>query len=113
MIGRRSAVGRRGGLLGTAARTAVVAGTATAVSSRMAHRHKQRVEQDDAAQQVQGATAPADVPTATAPAGSAPSDSADTGAGILDQLERLAALRSQGVLTDEEFAAAKQRLLAP
>ena len=111
MIGRRSAVGRRGGLLGTAARTAVVAGTATAVSSRMAHRHKQRIEQDDAPQ-MQEATAPADVPAATAPAGSAHSDTADTGAGILDQLERLAALRSQGVLTDEEFAAAKQRLLA-
>lgn len=107
MIGRRSAMGRRGGLLGTAARTAVVAGTATAVSSRMAHRHKQRVEQDDAAQ-MQEAAAPADVPAATAPA-----ENSDTGGGILDQLERLAALRTQGVLTDEEFAAAKQRLLAP
>jgi Short C-terminal domain len=107
MIGRRSAVGRRGGLFGTAARTAVVAGTATAVSSRMAHRHKQRVEQDEAGQQMQQAAAPADVP-----AGTAPAEGAGTGTGILDQLERLAALRTQGVLTDEEFAAAKQRLLA-
>lgn len=114
MIGRRSAVGRRGGLLGTAARTAVVAGTATAVSSRMAHRHKQRVEQDDAGQQMEQAAAPADVPAATA--ATAPAEGADsgsTGTGILDQLERLAAMRTQGVLTDEEFAAAKQRLLAP
>jgi hypothetical protein len=107
MIGRRSAVGRRGGLLGTAARTAVVAGTATAVSSRMAHRHKQRVEQEDAGQQMQQTAAPADVPDATAPA-----EGADTGTGILDQLERLAAMRTQGVLTEEEFAVAKQRLLA-
>ena len=109
MIGRRSAVGRRGGLLGTAARTAVVAGTATAVSSRMAHRHKQRVEQDDTGEQMQQAE-PADVPAATAP--TTPAEGADTGTGILDQLERLAALHTQGVLTDEEFAAAKQRLLA-
>ena len=100
MIGRRGAGGRRGGLLGTAARTAVVAGTATAVGNRVAHRHRQNAA-DQAAPE----------PTATAPTAAAPPPAQSTGSDMLEQLERLAALRTQGMLSDEEFAAAKQGLL--
>ncbi|HWG27030.1 SHOCT domain-containing protein [Actinospica sp.] len=108
MIGRRGAAGRRGSLLGTAARTAVVAGTATAVGSRVAHRHRQNAAEQAApgpgapsAPAVQPETAPITTPSPGQPAGS----------DVLEQLERLAALRTQGMLTDEEFVAAKQRLL--
>jgi hypothetical protein len=98
MIGRRGAGGRRGGLLGTAARTAVVAGTATAVGSRVAHRHRQNAA-DQAAPEPEAPSAPS--APAAQPAGS----------DVLEQLERLAALRTDGMLTDEEFAAAKHSLL--
>ncbi|MFE4973607.1 SHOCT domain-containing protein [Kitasatospora sp. NPDC056651] len=97
MIGRRLSRGGRPGLIGTAARTAVIAGTATSVSSRVAARHQQ-------------ATAPAN------PAPPAPEPQAAPGAGPgdqpLSQLERLVELRQSGMLTDDEFTAAKQRLLA-
>ena len=95
----------RPGLLGTMARTAVVAGTATAVSGRVARRQQQRYmesEQADAYQQEQYAAqqAPAAAPPATAPA-----------ADLTTELQRLADLKTQGLLSDEEFAAAKQKLL--
>jgi hypothetical protein len=90
---------RRGpGLVGTAARTAVIAGTATAVSGKVAQaQHAKAMEAQ--------AQAPPPEPPPAAPA-------AATGGGIdLDQLERLAALHAQGVLDDAEFAAAKQRII--
>ena len=65
------------GLLRMAARTAVVAGTATAVSGRVQRRQAARWEQEDASA----------------------------------QLQNLANLHNQGVLTDEEFAAAKAKIL--
>jgi hypothetical protein len=101
MIMRRGAgVGRRGpGLIGTAARTAVVAGTATAVSGRVSRRQDERQAEAEQAAQPPPAPAPAPAPAA-APAG-------DTTA----ELERLAALKQQGVLSDEEFAAAKAKIL--
>jgi hypothetical protein len=84
-----------------AARTAVVAGTATAVSGRVARRQNARyAEQDQAAYDQQMAQQPAE------PAQQAPP--ADDKAA---QLQNLADLHSQGVLTDEEFAAAKAKLL--
>ncbi|WP_246577583.1 SHOCT domain-containing protein [Actinospica durhamensis] len=93
----------RPGLLGTAARTAVVAGTATAVSGRVRARQDARyAENDQAAYQQQPAPAPA--PQAAQPTGGV-SDEA------LAKLERLAQLQQQGVLTEEEFAAQKAQIL--
>ena len=76
------------GLMRVAARTAVISGTATAVSGRVAQR------QMAAAQ----ASAPA---SAAAPAGDA----------SIAKVQELAALHAQGVLSDEEFAAAKAKAL--
>lgn len=86
------------GLMRMAARTAVVAGTATAVSGRVAHRQAAKYEaeaQEQQAAQMQAAPPPA-----------APSQDAQTA-----QLQNLAALHAQGVLSDEEFAAAKAKIL--
>ena len=106
MIGRRLSRGGRPGLIGVAARTAVVAGTATAVSGRVAARHQQKAAQP-APEPMAEAAQPTTQPAASAPAPAAPvlDDQA------LSQLERLAALHTQGMLTAEEFSAAKQRVL--
>jgi hypothetical protein len=82
------------------ARTAVVAGTATAVSNRVSRRQANRWAQQDA--QAYGEPAYAE-PAPAAPAAPA--------ADPIEQLKELAALHSQGVLTDEEFAAQKAKLL--
>jgi hypothetical protein len=80
------------------ARTAVVAGTATAVSGRVARRQQNRW----AAQE-----APAyQEPPPAAPQAAAPA------ADPIEQLKELGQLHEQGVLTDEEFAAQKAKLLA-
>jgi membrane protease subunit (stomatin/prohibitin family) len=84
------------GLLRMATRTAVVAGTATAVSGRVARRQDAKFAEQDAQQYAQQAP-----PAAAAP----PEDDATA------QLQNLAALHTQGVLTDEEFAAAKAKIL--
>jgi len=87
------------GLVRMAARTAVVAGTATAVSGRVQRRQYEKWEQQDAQQAAQQqAQAP---PPAAAP----PEDDATA------QLQNLAQLHAQGVLTDDEFAAAKAKIL--
>ena len=95
------------GLLRGVARTAVVAGTATAVSNRVsrrqANRWSQQEDQQYAEQQQQYAQAPAPAP---APAPAAPSES-DT----IAQLEKLGELKDKGILTDEEFAAQKAKVL--
>jgi hypothetical protein len=80
-----------------AARTAVVAGTATAVSGRVQRRQYEKWEQQEAQQQGQSQAPP---PPAAAP------EEDETA-----QLQKLAQLHSQGVLTDEEFAAAKAKIL--
>jgi hypothetical protein len=85
-------------LVGAAARTAVVAGTATAVSGRVARRQASKYQ----AEQAQAMPAAPEAPAAPAPP---PAD--DTAA----QLQQLAALHDQGILTDEEFAAKKQQIL--
>jgi hypothetical protein len=86
------------GLLRGMARTAVVAGTATAVSNRVSRRQAQRWgAQDDYGYQQEPAPAPA------APAQAAPDP--------IEQLKQLGDLHAQGVLTDEEFAAQKAKLL--
>ena len=84
------------GLVRMAARTAVVAGTATAVSGRVQRRQAARYDQQDAQQEAQYQQAP---PPA------APEDDQTA------QLQNLAQLHAQGVLTDEEFAAAKAKIL--
>ncbi|MEY9875100.1 hypothetical protein ABH931_004601 [Streptacidiphilus sp. MAP12-33] len=108
MIGRRVARGGRPGLIGTAARTAVIAGTATAVSGRVAARHQQAA--------VQSQPPPAAPAAPAAPVAPEPVQAAPAPGGLDDQalanLERLASLHQQGMLTDEEFAQAKQRILS-
>jgi hypothetical protein len=96
---------RRGpGLVGTAARTAVFAGTATAVSGRVARRQQQRWANEDAAAYEQQAPPPAAAP---APAAAAPAGEPD----YMAELQQLAQLRDQGILTPEEFEAKKKQLL--
>ena len=105
----------RPGLMGTVARTAVVAGTATAVSgSVQRHQANKYEEQQMQAQQAAAQQAPA-APAPAAPAPAAPAPAAPAASGIsddaLDQLQKLSALHSAGALTDEEFAAAKAKIL--
>jgi membrane protease subunit (stomatin/prohibitin family) len=78
--------GGRPGLLGTVARTAVIAGTANAVTTR----HQERAQQRAAQQQAAATPAPDD---------------------LVAQIQRLGDLHAAGTLTDDEFAAAKARLL--
>ncbi len=96
------------GLIGGMARTAVVAGTATAVSNRVSRRQAGRW----AAQEQQSAPPPQyqDPPQYQAPP-QAPAGG-DDGEDLIAQLEKLGGLRDKGILTDEEFAAQKARLLA-
>ena len=90
------------GLLRGMARTAVVAGTATAVSNRVSRRQAERWGAQDAqAYEQQGYAEPAYEQPPPAPAQADP----------IEQLKQLAELHSQGVLTDQEFAAQKARLL--
>jgi hypothetical protein len=83
------------------ARTAVVAGTATAVSNRVSRRQANRWAAQDA--QTYAEPAYAEPAPAAAPAAAAPDP--------IEQLKQLGELHAQGVLTDEEFAAQKAKLL--
>lgn len=97
------------GLLRGVARTAVVAGTATAVSNRVSRRQQGRwerqAEQEQAEQYAQQPQyyAPAQAPV-PAPAANSMDDK-------IEQLKQLGALHEQGILTDDEFAAQKAKLL--
>ena len=91
------------GLVRMAARTAVVAGTATAVSGRVQRRQYEKWEQEDAQKYAEQQQYQAPPPVAAAPAPQ--EDDATT------QLQKLAELHNQGVLTDEEFAASKAKIL--
>jgi hypothetical protein len=93
----------RPGLVGTMARTAVVAGTATAVSGGVARRQQAKAQQsaDAQAYQEQQYAEPAPAP---APAAAPEQDT-------ISQLKELAALKDQGILTEEEFAAQKAKIL--
>jgi Short C-terminal domain len=90
------------GLLRGMARTAVVAGTATAVSNRVSRRQADRWAAQDTQQY--GPPQPQYEPPPAAPA-------AAGGEDRVQQLKDLAALKEQGVLTDAEFAAEKARIL--
>jgi len=87
------------GLLRGMARTAVIAGTATAVSNRVSRRQGNRWAQQEAAEQQQYAQ----------PQYAAPPPAGDD---TTEQLKELADLMAQGVLSDAEFAAAKAKVLA-
>jgi hypothetical protein len=106
------------GLLRTAARTAVVAGTATHVAGNVQRRQQRRwAQQDEAASYEQEQQTPpeeAPPPGSGAPQGYAapPPAAAPAGQGdFVGQLQQLSDLRQQGAITDEEFAAAKAKLL--
>ncbi|WP_374939534.1 SHOCT domain-containing protein [Leifsonia shinshuensis] len=113
-------LGRMGrpGLIGMAARTAVVAGTATAVSGNVQRRQAQRAEdkyeqqayeqQQQQAQMQQAAQDAAAQQAAAAPAAPAAAPADD----MMAKIQQLATLHSQGILSDEEFSAAKAKLLA-
>jgi hypothetical protein len=101
------------GLIRGVARTAAIAGTATAVSNRVSRRQankwaaqdeQQAAEQDQAAAPQQQAYA-APPPPPPQPAAPAQDD-------MLTQLQKLGELKAAGVLTEEEFAAQKAKILA-
>ena len=108
---------RRGRLLGTVASTAVVAGTATATANAV-NRHAQNkaAEKEAAAEQEAAEQAPppppqpvyqAPPPPPPAPAPAAPAEGDD----LVGRIQQLAGLRDAGVLSEDEFAAAKGKLL--
>ena len=99
------------GLIGGMARTAVVAGTATAVSNRVSRRQANRwaekyQQQADAAYEEQQAA-----PQQQAYAPPPPQPQAPAETDVLTQLQQLGELKSAGVLTEEEFAAQKAKIL--
>jgi hypothetical protein len=96
------------GLIRGVARTAVVAGTATAVSNRVSRRQAQRWQE-------QGGQQPAEYryeAQQAQPPQAAPAAPAAPQTSTVDQLKELAELKSQGVLTEEEFEAQKAKILA-
>ena len=106
------------GLLRGVARTAVVAGTATAVSGRVQRRQAEKYADRDAGiaaertqsyeQQMQAAAPP---PAQAAPAPAPAAAPAKATTDLVEQLKSLAELRDQGILTEAEFAAQKAKLL--
>ena len=95
------------GLMRGVARTAVVAGTATAVSNRVSRRQANRWSQQSEAQYAQQAPPQQyyEPPPQPAPAQAAAPDP-------IEQLKELAALKDKGILTEEEFSAQKAKILA-
>ena len=91
------------GLLRGVARTAVIAGTATSVSNRVSRRQARRwgAQEQQAYAEPEYAPPPPPPPPAAAP----PSDDP------VERLSQLAELRNRGVLTEEEFVAAKTKIL--
>lgn len=89
MVRRRGLVRRAAG---TAARTAVIAGTATSVAGRVGRRQQQKFDHD--------------APPAAQPRHAAGGDD------MVDKLLQLADLKAAGALSDKEFSAAKAKLLA-
>jgi Short C-terminal domain len=105
------------GLIGGIARTAVVAGTATAVSNRVSRRQGNRwaakdQQQAEADQQQAEAEAYEQQQAAQQQAPPPPQEPAAPQADMLTQLQQLGELKASGVLTEEEFAAQKARILA-
>jgi hypothetical protein len=110
---------RRGpGLVRTMARTAVVAGTASAVAGRVHHRQQEKWQEeayDEQAAQQQAADAEAyrqQLQAQQAQQAASSMGAAPAGDDLTAKLQQLAELKQSGILTDEEFAAAKAKLLS-
>jgi hypothetical protein len=119
---RRPPMRRGRGLVGTIATTAVIAGTATAVNTRMTDRHdnKQMAAQQEAAadqaafdsqQQLAQMQQQMAAMQAQQAAAAAPAPPAVGGADLMTQLQQLTQMKEAGALTDAEFQAAKAKLL--
>lgn len=93
-------LGRRP-VMRTVGRTAVIAGTASAVAGRVNRRQQQKYSEQEA--QAQQGAAPPPAPAAAA----APSSDE-----LINKLKELAELKNQGILTEEEFDAQKAKILA-
>jgi hypothetical protein len=102
------------GLIGGMARTAVVAGTATAVSNRVSRRQANRwAEKDQSAQDAADAEAyrqQQEYAQQAPPPPPQPAAPAQT--DVVGQLQKLGELKAAGILTEEEFAAQKAKILA-
>jgi len=122
----RRGIGRVGrpSLIGTAARTAVVAGTATAVVGGMHNKqaaqaqteaeaaaYRQQQEQAAIEAQVQAQVAAQMAAQQAAPPPPPPAAPAAGGDDTMAKLQQLADMKTQGLLDDAEFAAAKAKLL--
>ena len=101
------------GLFGMMARTAVVAGTATAVSNRVSRRQankwQQKADAEAAEQQPPQQDQPAPPQYQQAP--EPPEPAAADSSSLADELQKLASLKEQGILSEDEFTAAKNKLL--
>ena len=106
MLGRGIGRRRRGGLLRTVGRTAAVVGTATVVHGAV------KGHQEDKAQAQADADADQQEQAAAPPPPPAPVAAATSTDDLLKQLGELGKLKADGVLTEDEFAAQKARLLA-
>lgn len=95
------------GLLRGVARTAVIAGTASAVSGRVQRRQAERFAERDANIAAQRQAAYQEQAAQAQPA-PPPSPAGDD---VIDRLRQLGDLKAQGILTEEEFAAQKARIL--
>ena len=117
----------RPSLVGTMARTAVIAGTATVVTGAVAGSQQQKAQQKAAAQQAQAAAQQAQLDAAAQQAvaqhiaaqaaaqpvaePAAPAPAATGGEDVIAQLKKLGELHQAGILNDAEFAAAKAKIL--
>lgn len=97
------------GLFGMMARTAVVAGTATAVSNRVSRRQANKWQQQADEQQPEEQAPPQQYQQA--PPASAPAPAAADSSSLVDELQKLASLKEQGILSEDEFTAAKSKLI--
>ncbi|MDG3016390.1 SHOCT domain-containing protein [Speluncibacter jeojiensis] len=108
MVFRAGRIGRPG-LLGTVARTAVVAGTASATANAVNRRSQQRAAEQQAYAEQQYAQQEA---YAQQPATPQPATPSPGGEDLIAKLQQLQQLHDSGALTDDEFAAAKAKLLS-
>jgi len=99
------------GLIRAVGRTAVVAGTATAVSNRVSRRQANRWSQQSAPQQQPAQYAPPPQQYAPPPQEYAQQAPVAAAPDPIEQLTRLAELRDQGVLTEDEFTVQKAKIL--
>ncbi|PRA83077.1 SHOCT domain-containing protein [Microbacterium sp. MYb66] len=110
----------RPGLIGLAARTAVVAGTASAVGGAMSRHQQQRAQGQYEQEQYEAAQQQAQIDAAarnaasqySAPPPAAPAPGPAGADDMIAKLQQLASLKDSGVLSETEFAAAKQKLLS-